>query len=133
VSTKTILDNEFATLVYHTDKQIVHHKFHKEIGGEHFREVLNKGLEVFQQEQASKWLSDDRKNSALQPDDSNWGLSDWSPRVIAAGWKYWAIVMPERVLGQMNMQRFAKAYKEQGVTVQAFSDPDEAMLWLQSQ
>ncbi len=49
---------------------------------------------------------------------------------MAAGWKYWAIVQPEQVSGQMNMARFARVYGEQGITAEFFSDPDEAMKWL---
>ena len=29
----TILDNEYATLLYHPETKIVHHQFHKPIGG----------------------------------------------------------------------------------------------------
>jgi hypothetical protein len=129
----TIIDNEFATLWFHPETKIVHHQFHKPIGGQSFRDVLDKGLEAFQEANAQKWLSDDRGNSALSPEDSDWGINNWAPRVIAAGWKYWAIVMPEKVIGQMNMQRFMKIYSEQGVSVRVFSDPDEAMQWLESQ
>ena len=129
----TILDNEYATLLYHPETKIVHHQFHKPIGGQAFRDVLNKGLEVFQEFGAQKWLSDDRANSALSPEDGEWGTNNWNPRVIAAGWKYWAIVMPAKVIGQMNMQYFIKVNSELGVTARVFSDPDEAMRWLEAQ
>ena len=95
--------------------------------------MLNKGLEVFQEFGAQKWLSDDRANSALSPEDGEWGTNNWNPRVIAAGWKYWAIVMPAKVIGQMNMQYFIKVNSELGVTARVFSDPDEAMRWLEAQ
>ena len=45
----TILETEYATLWYHPDTKIVHHQFHKFIYGQQFRDVLEKGLEVFQQ------------------------------------------------------------------------------------
>jgi hypothetical protein len=129
----TIIDNKYATLWYHPETKIVHHQFHQPIGGQSFREVLDKGLEAFQEFSAQKWLSDDRGNSALSPEDSDWAINNWSPRVIDAGWKYWAVVMPEKVIGQMNMQRFIKMYSERDVSVQVFSDPDEAMRWLEAQ
>jgi hypothetical protein len=126
----TIVDTEYATLWYYPENKIVHHKFHKYIYGEEFRQILEKGLEIFKQHHAQKWLSDDRNNSALTPEDSEWGINNWSPRVVGAGWKYWAIVMPDKVVGQMNMQRFIEIYAKQGVTVQIFDDPDEALTWL---
>lgn len=131
MSKSTIQESEYATLWYHPDKKIVHHKWHKYIYGQEFRQVLEKGLEIFQQYGAQKWLSDDRNNSALPLDDSDWGMHDWFPRVFGAGWRYWAIVMPDKVVGQMNMQRFIDSYAKQGLTIQLFEDADEALMWLE--
>lgn len=132
--TKTIkLDTNYATLWYHDDEKIVHHKFHKFIYGQQFRDVLENGLKIFKEEGASKWLSDDRENSALPAEDGAWAMNDWSPRVLDAGWKYWAIVLPEKNIGQMNMQQFIDSYSPLGLTVRVFSDPDEALKWLESQ
>ncbi len=133
MSTIKILENEQATLWYHPDKKIVHHQFHQFIYGQAFRDVLTRGAEIFEQYGAQKWLSDDTGNSALTKEDSDWALNEWQPRIMAAGWKYWAIVMPEKIIGQMNMKRWAKTYGEKGITVEMFSDPDAAMRWLESQ
>ena len=79
---------------------------------------------------ATKWLSDDRKNGPLNTSDSDWARDDWFPRALAAGWKYWAVVLPELLIGQMNMQLFTTRYSKAGVTVRVFSDPDDALCWL---
>ena len=79
---------------------------------------------------ASKWLSDDRANNALPPADEEWAREVWFPRTRAAGWRHWAIVQPLKVLGQMNVRRFAEAYAAQGITARIFSDPNAAMAWL---
>lgn len=70
MSTLTIIDTDYATLWYHPDTKIVHHQMHRFTYGEQFRQVLEKGLEIFQQYGAQKWLSDDRKNSALPAADA---------------------------------------------------------------
>jgi hypothetical protein len=127
-----VLENQYATVWYHPDGKIVHHQFHKFIYGEAFRSVLNSGAEIFEKYGAQKWLSDDRNNSALPADDAKWATEVWNPRVRAAGWKYWAIVMPEKVVGQMNMQRFIQISLEMGVIVRVFSTPDEALAWLKN-
>lgn len=129
----TVLNNEFATVWYHADGKIVHHQFHKFIYGQAFRDVLSRGADIFEQYSANKWLSDDRNNSALPADDSAWAIETWNPRVLNCGWTHWAVVMPEKVIGQMNMQRFIQMYSEMGVTVKAFTDPDEALAWLKSE
>lgn len=132
-SPMTVLNNEFATVWYHADAKIVHHQFHKFIYGQAFRDVLTRGADIFEQYGANKWLSDDRNNSALPADDSAWAIETWNPRVLNCGWTHWAVVMPEKVIGQMNMQRFIQMYSELGVTVKAFTDPDEALAWLKSE
>jgi hypothetical protein len=130
---RVLIDNATVSLRYHPMKRIVHHEFKQFVRSEPFREVLEKGLEAFQTYGACKWLSDDRRNTAITPADAEWATRNWAPRVMAAGWKYWAVVMPENVIGQMNMKRWIQTYAEQGVTARAFTDPDEAMEWLEKQ
>jgi hypothetical protein len=132
MSKTTVIDTDYATLWYYPEQKIVHHVFKRFIYGQEFRQVLEKGLEIFKQHGAQRWLSDDRNNSALPKADSEWGINDWSPRVVEAGWKYWAIVMPDKVVGQMNMQRFIDLYATKGVTIQIFDDSDEALNWLKA-
>ena len=125
-----ILSNQYATLAYHADSKVIHHTFHKTIGAEKFREVLNLGVEAMGKYGASKWLSDDRNNSVLSPEDTEWSMTNWFPRAIQAGWKYWALVVPQNILAQMNLKEFVDTYYEQGLRIMVFSNPDEAMKWL---
>ncbi len=132
MSAQTILDNDYATLWYHPEAKVVHHKFHKFIHGEPFREVLNKGVDVFKEYGANKWLSDDRHNSTLTKEDGEWALTDWNARVRDAGWKYWAVVLPDKKIGQTNLNMFMREYIALGLVVQVFEDADEALRWLES-
>ncbi len=129
----TIIDNEFVTLWYYPDKKIVHHQFHKFLHAQPFRDALNGGVKTLQKYGATKWLSDDRKNCALPKSDLEWAHTDWFPRTQAAGWKYWALVQPENIIGQLNMEREVKINSERGVVTKVFSDPAEAMAWLEKQ
>ncbi|HMQ56618.1 MAG TPA: hypothetical protein PKE64_31030 [Anaerolineae bacterium] len=129
----TILDNDTFTLRVYPDKKIVHHQIHKFVYGQAFQEVLTKGAELFEKHRCTKWLSDDRGNSALRQEDLQWGQTVWEPRVMKAGWKHWALVLPEKVVGQMNMKKLVERYSQLGLNVKAFSDPDQAMTWLEQQ
>lgn len=129
-SIRVILENEQATLVYRSHHKIVHHTFHKPLAGAPFREVLTRGVELFERNGAHKWLSDDRGNGALHPDDGKWAMEVWSKRAIVAGWKFWAIVMPDAALGRANMRRFIREYADRGVEVRIFETPEEALEWL---
>jgi hypothetical protein len=128
-----LIESDAVSLRYHPRTKIVHHEIRRFVHGEEFRKILERGLEAFKKHMARKWLSDDRGNGPLKPTDADWALNDWAPRVMRAGWKFWAVVMPERVLGQMNMKRWIETYAEQGVTVKAFSDPEESRTWLEGQ
>lgn len=129
----TVVDNPFVTLWFHTDKKIVHHELHQFIYGEPFREFLMKGTEVLKKHGGKKWLSDDRANTVLSQEDAEWGMTNWFPQTVQAGWKYWAIVRPKKVLAQMGMERLVKDFAEKGVVAQFFSDPEEALTWLGNQ
>ena len=127
-----IEENGFYTLWFHPDDGIVHHKFHKFIYGDTFRACLNRGTALLKERGASKWLSDDRKNSVITPDDSEWGVYDWLPRTIEAGWRYWAIVMPEGVTGRLKMESIIVDTAKSGLIIETFTDDDYAMDWLRT-
>lgn len=129
----TIIENDDANLWYYPEKKIVHHKFHKFIFGYAFRMVLSEGASLMEKYGAQKYLSEDTSNTVVRKEDSDWGFAEWAPRVIKAGWKYWAIVQPESTIAQINMIQFAKEYKKRGVTVQMFTDVEKALKWLESQ
>jgi hypothetical protein len=100
------LKGEFVSVWIHSQEGIVHDEIHKEVQGEVFRTALNTGVTLMETYSATKWLSDDRRNGPLNTSDSDWARDDWFPRALAAGWKYWAVVLPELIIGQMNMQLF---------------------------
>ena len=128
-----IIDNENMTIWYYPNKRIVHHQFHRFTYGKTLRDGLSAGAAILEEKGAQKWLSDDRKNTGLGKDDMDWTATVWRPRVKKAGLKYWAIVLPEKIFGQMVMKRIIEEYANTGVTIQTFSDPDEAMKWLEAQ
>ncbi len=132
MSAEVILDNEYATVWYHPDGQIVHHQYHKFIHGEKFREVLTFGADILEARGATKWLSDDRLNSALPKEDGTWAQTVWMPRIRAIGWKYWAVLYPDKRIGQINLEYIIGLLNKAGVTTQVFDDVDEALNWLRS-
>ena len=90
-----------------------------------------KGAEYFEKEGCKKWLSDDRKNSALRKADVEWATNVWKPKMVKAGWKYWAIMMPDLAVGRMSMKLIIDEYEQVGVTVEPFEDVDLALKWLE--
>jgi hypothetical protein len=129
----TILDTPQITVWYYPESKIIHHQMHQYTHGKDFRDALTAGVEAMRKHGAKKWLSDDRKNPVFSAEDQQWAQEVWAPQVIKAGWKYWAIVLPERALAKFRMEERAERYSKVGVTVKTFTDPDEALRWLKSQ
>ena len=129
----TVIDNEWATLWCNPKKKLVRHQFHKFTHGDNFNEVLTKGAEMFETHHCTKWLSDDRKLKIVHPENTAWGEKFWAPRIISAGWKYWAMLMPTETTGQMMSASIIDFFAKLGVTAKTFSDHDEALDWLESQ
>jgi hypothetical protein len=130
---RVLLDNEFVSLRFHVQPRIVHHEFKRFVPSTQFRKVLESGLDVFKRSAAHKWLSDNRGNTAIPPEDSRWAMTVWAPRAIEAGWKFWAVVLPQNVIGQMNMRRRLDTFADKGVTAEVFTSADEGLRWLEAQ
>jgi len=128
----TVLDTPQVSLWYYPEDRIVHHQIKQFISGQPFREFLLAGTRLFELHRAEKWLSDDRKCPVVRPEDIDWGDAEWFPRTAAAGWKYWAIVRPQKLVGQAVVKELSEKYARQGVTSQWFEDPADALWWLQT-
>jgi hypothetical protein len=117
---------------YYPNEGIIHHKLLQPIEGDNFRNLLMTGLSAIKEHGAQKWLADDRKHSFHHAEESAWSQDIWLPQAAQAGWKYWALLPPEKSRGQVNMQRLMSNVERFKIEVKAFSDPDEAFKWLVS-
>jgi len=133
MSQLVLYDSPNVTLWYHEDKKIVHHSIKKFCFGEEFHKFLLAGTAAMKKYGAKKWLSDDRSNTVVRKEDMEWGQINWFPQTVQAGWKYWAIVQPKAVIAQSNMESLVEQYAKAGIVAKFFSDPDDAMRWLDSQ
>jgi hypothetical protein len=129
----TVIDTNLVSLWYYPDAKIVHHQIKGFLSGQPFREFLMAGSEILRKNGGEKWLSDDRACPVVRPEDIDWGDAVWFPQLAASGWKYWAIVPPAKMVGQAVIKELNAKYAKQGVTSQWFTDPYDAMTWLQRQ
>lgn len=130
-SATQIIKTDRTGLWFHQGKGIVHHELKGFVQGKEYRDLLSRGLDELKKQKASKWLSDHREYQVVAPEDAQWSQDTWAPAAIAAGFKHWAIVMPEDAIGQSNMKRFADFYASKGVTVETFTTPESALAWLE--
>lgn len=130
ISANAVIDNEYVTLRYYPGSKIVHHTFHQPTSGEPFREMVTTGVELLRAHKATKWLSDDRRNLPLTPEDTEWGKAYWLPEALEAGWKYWALVVPLDFQARLNLKEFVDSFAMQGVRIMIFTSPEEGLVWL---
>ena len=130
--TITIIDNDAMSLWFHEETKIVHHKMKRYLKFEELKELLSTGADYLEKYNAKKWLSDDRDSAPISKESNIWGDTVWAPRVIKAGFSFWAIVVPESAIGSIQMKRFADEYRKRGVTVESFHSINDAMAWLES-
>jgi len=130
MNTQTLFDNEYIYMCYHPDTRIIHHHYYPQLNSRFLREGLDRGVELMKEYGAIKWLSDNRETDAHSAEDTEWINTNWLPRAVKAGWKYWALVVPDTVVARMNMVEFVESFYALGVRVAVFTDVDEAMKWL---
>jgi len=130
----TLVDNEHITLQYLPDKKMIYHVIHKPVADDQvFKSALDIGTEALKKYGVRKWLSDDRKNGPLSPAFLEWSATDWQPRTIAAGWKYWANVVPTELVAAGTLTPVIEALYDMGLRMMVFSDLEKANAWLATQ
>jgi hypothetical protein len=127
-----LFDTEYITVKYDAEHKVIHHTVHKLVEGPNLREALLAGTEGLKKYSACKWLSDDRLNGPLTPEDIEWGQVNWNAPTIAAGWKYWAVVVPTEVVSAGSMIPTINALFEYGLRMMVFDNLDKAFEWLDS-
>ncbi len=128
-----VFDSEYITVEYLSDNKIIRHTVHKPVEPKFWLEALNAGTDALIEHGACKWLSDDRKMGPLPTDDESvQGSNAWTERTIAAGWKYWANVVPVDVISAGSLIGAMDALHQLGLRMMVFDDVEKAIAWLDS-
>jgi hypothetical protein len=126
----TLIQNEYITVQYLPDREVIYHTIHQPFSGPLFREALLTGTAALIKYKACKWLSDDRNNGPLSHDDTEWCVQVWHAQAIAAGWKYWAVVVPPAVAAAGSLVPIIDSLFERGLRMMVFTTLEQANAWL---
>ncbi len=113
-------------------EKVVFKTFSGFIYGEEMQNAFNKGLEALKANNGCKWLSDNRGLKPYRQEDVKWINDVWLPQILKAGWRYWAVLEPENILGQLSMKNFLDLYQQMGITLRVFHTKEEGLAWLNS-
>jgi hypothetical protein len=132
MSANTVVDDENITMWYYPESKILQHKIHKFFSGKTFRDIFTRAADIYEKNGALKYLSDDRAVSAFRKEDMEWSDNNFLPRMKKAGWKYWAIITPESIVGQLTLKDIAGKFSAGGIETKLFPTAEEAKKWLAS-
>src|SRR5271166_4845497 len=118
MSAITVLSNDYFDLLYHEESKIIHHIFKPPMGSDQIQEVLSAGTDLLEKNRATKWLSDNRQLAVAFSDEAaQWVNEVWLPRTVRAGWKYWAMVVPEAIIGRADHVKYVESFYDTGIWV----------------
>lgn len=130
---RVLFDHPLIHVWFHERRRIVHHRINRPILAEELpviQAAFNSGTDTFKKYRANKWLSDDRHQLVLPSEVQAWCQTVWFPATRNAGWKYWAIVMPESAVARLYVTRLLPAMAFQGIEARTFPDVPDASTWL---
>lgn len=121
-----LVENEFITVQYHPEYDILHHTIHKPISGKALFDALMPGGQFLKENGVTKWLSDDRKLPQQPRNTQADGVKQW----VEGGLRYWAIVIPEQIESAAGMTPMIDELHRYGVQMRVFRKVEDALQWL---
>jgi hypothetical protein len=95
-----------------------------------FAALLEAGLGAVIEHHASRWLGDCRYMKAIQQSDQDWIVRSWFPRMLEAGLRRMAAVIPKSGLAKMNLEDILLRVPGTHLDVAYFATVEEARKWL---
>lgn len=132
MSATTILSNRYYDLLFHEDIGLIHHIYKPPMSSDQVAELLSAGTDLMEQYGATKWLSDNRQLvNAFSDEVAEWVNNVWLPRTINAGWKYWAMVVPESLIGRADHVKYVESFHDMGIWVTVHTEVEPAIKWIE--
>ena len=124
-------DDPDVTIDVHPGQKLVRLTWKRSIVGAAYRSVLDRVLDVVEQQGLKLWLSDGRKAGPILYDDQVWTMKEFTPKVLQAGLERIAIVNSEDGLNLLAVDRMVNATPSDApYEIAFFQDPAIAQLWL---
>lgn len=133
-----VLEDNLFNIDWNEQHKCVEVTFKGFLDGDTFRTCMEQGLRLVKQKKGRRFLADFRRGSVISESDTLWLRHDWMPRASSAGLLHYAVILPERIVAQMQLQRMKRnadsnpALTEVGVQSMLFTDPEAAYTWLEN-
>jgi len=101
--------------------------------GDEYRDGLKAGVDLIAQKGSSRWLADTRNLGPITQEDQNWTTEYLIPKVVKAGMRSTAIVIPRRVIAKMGLNKILSKVGDNEFATSHFDKLEDARKWLGSQ
>ncbi len=95
-----------------------------------YRQAHETILVAFRRHRARRLLMDAAKARVISQEDQSWVAEDWTPRMLAAGCRWTAVVVPDKALMKTIVENIDTRIRDGSFVVGYFGTIDEARTWL---
>jgi hypothetical protein len=95
-----------------------------------FALLLEAGLRALKQYHGSRWLADCRNMKVIEQADQEWLDRSWFPRMLDAGLRRMAVLMPKNTVARMNVENVLGRVPGTKLEVAYFATVRAAREWL---
>jgi hypothetical protein len=95
-----------------------------------FAAALEAGLNALSERRGSRWLADCRDMKTIQQSDQEWLDRNWFPRIIAAGLRRMALVIPKSGLAMTNLEDIISRVPADKIDAEFFATVAQAESWI---
>lgn len=127
----TVISNRYFDLFFYEREKIIHHVYKPPMSSAQLKDQLTTGTQLLRESGATKWISDNRQVvNTFDAETTDWVNNVWLPETVEAGWKYWALIVPEAVAASTDHIKFVESFYNSGVWVTVWTNFEEAYEWI---
>jgi hypothetical protein len=100
------------------------------VEGDDFRKAADMGLTLLQTKRSSRWIADTRLIGPIRHVDQVWTNQDWLPRMVAAGLRWMAILLPQSSIARLSVKQILGKINGIEFVMANVEDLEAARAWL---
>lgn len=128
---EVVFDQGFLTIYHRPELKQIHLKWKGYATSQEYREGLETALKLVEQKSVHFWLGDRKFMQAILPQDEDWSVQQWMPKLQTSGLKKMAIVTSLDFLNNSSMKRILSSRKLSSPEIGFFVDETGAAKWLE--
>lgn len=126
-----ILNEDYVKIDFDNETEILSLTWLLNPTSEEIRSGLNTGSDFVKENGVKKWIGDTNLLGVIAEEDMEWINNEWFPSLLAAGIKKMAVILPDNVFGQMNVEDIMGTVDTStGFESRYFDNVEEATSWI---